>query len=453
MSDLLLPSLGADMDRGKLVAWHVAPGDEIHRGQIVAEVETEKATLDVEIWEDGIVEELLVAPGGTWLPVGTPLARIKPAGAEPAPPPRPEAPPVAPQAPPAIPPPVLEAVPAAPAVSPAAPPVSPPVRHLARELGVDLASVVGTGRGGAITRDDVRRAAAALRRPRLSPAARRLAAELGVDPGSIVPSRPDGLVTVADVRAAVPAPPREAAEEAKAPEEVEEVEEDRAALMRGAIARAMSRSKREIPHYYLATTVDLHRALVFLDALNEERPITRRLLPASLLVRATAVALREVPELNGFYRNDRFEPSDRIHVGIAVSLREGGLVAPAIHDADRLDLDETMAALSDLVRRARAWRLRSSEMADPTVTLTNLGDRGVETAFPVIIPPQVAIVGFGRIVEAPRAVEGMLAVRPVVHATLAADHRVSDGHRGGLFLGALDRLLQDPETLATGRTP
>jgi len=440
MSDLLLPSLGADMDRGKLVAWHVAAGDVVRRGQIVAEVETEKATLDVEIWEDGEVAELLVAPGPAWLPVGTPLARIRAAGEAPAQP--------APAAPPAAVPPAA----APPTAAPPGPPVSPPVRHLAAELGVDAGSLTGTGRGGALTRDDVRRAAAAGRRPRLSPAARRLASELGIDPDRLRPTRRDGLLTVADVRAAASPTARETVPPA-GPDAGGETGEDRATLMRGAIARAMTRSKREIPHYYLATTVDLHRVVGFLEELNAERPVTRRVLPAALLLRATALALREVPELNGFYRDDRFEPSDRVHVGIAVSLREGGLVAPAIHDADRLDVDETMRALGDLVRRARTWRLRSSEMSDPTVTLTNLGDRGVETAFPVIIPPQVAIVGFGRIVDEPRAVDGMLAVRPVVHATLAADHRVSDGHRGGLFLTALDRLLQEPETLATGRTP
>jgi pyruvate dehydrogenase E2 component (dihydrolipoamide acetyltransferase) len=166
-----------------------------------------------------------------------------------------------------------------------------------------------------------------------------------------------------------------------------------------------------------------------------------------LLLKATTLALRELPELNGHFVDDVFQPSDRIHLGVAVSLREGGLVAPAIHDADTLDIDELMAALRDLVTRARTWRIRSSEMSDPTITVTNLGDRGVETAFPVIIPPQVAIVGFGKITDQPVAVDGMLAVHPVVHATLAADHRVTDGHRGGLFLEALDRLLQDPEDL------
>jgi pyruvate dehydrogenase E2 component (dihydrolipoamide acetyltransferase) len=157
--------------------------------------------------------------------------------------------------------------------------------------------------------------------------------------------------------------------------------------------------------------------------------------------------LREIPELNGHWIEDGFRPSSSIHLGVAVSIREGGLVAPAIHDADQLDLDEMMARLRDLVNRARSWRLRSSEMSDPTITVTNLGDRGVETAFPVIIPPQVAMVGLGKVVDTVVAVDGSPTIHPVIHATLSGDHRVTDGHRGGLFLATIDRLLQEPQSL------
>jgi pyruvate dehydrogenase E2 component (dihydrolipoamide acetyltransferase) len=145
--------------------------------------------------------------------------------------------------------------------------------------------------------------------------------------------------------------------------------------------------------------------------------------------------------------DEAYRPSQTVHLGVAISLREGGLTAPAIHDAQRLTLEETMNALRDLVNRARAWRLRSSEMSDATATVTNLGDRGVEFVYPVIIPPQVAIVGLGRVVDRPWVGDGSIVVRPIVQATLAADHRVSDGHRGGLFLATLDQLLQEPERL------
>ena len=175
--------------------------------------------------------------------------------------------------------------------------------------------------------------------------------------------------------------------------------------------------------------------------------MARRLLPAALLIKAVAHACRQVPEMNGFWQDGAFQPAENVHVGVAISLRAGGLLAPALHDADRKPLDEVMEALLDLGQRARAGRLRTSEMADPTITVTNLGERGVETIFGVIYPPQVALVGFGRITERPWAEEGMVGARPCLTATLSADHRASDGHRGALFLAAVARLLQEPEKL------
>jgi pyruvate dehydrogenase E2 component (dihydrolipoamide acetyltransferase) len=209
----------------------------------------------------------------------------------------------------------------------------------------------------------------------------------------------------------------------------------------------MARSKREIPHYYLETRIDLSRALEWLRVRNETRPVTERALPVALLLRATALALAKAPELNGFYEGGAFRPGDGIHLGVAVSLRGGGLIAPALRHADALSLDDLMRGLRDLTQRARDGRLRSSEFADATLTVTSLGDLGVDSVFPVIYPPQVAIVGFGRIADAPWAERGMLAVRPVVRCTLAADHRVSDGMRGARFLAEIARRLGEPEEL------
>jgi pyruvate dehydrogenase E2 component (dihydrolipoamide acetyltransferase) len=216
--------------------------------------------------------------------------------------------------------------------------------------------------------------------------------------------------------------------------------------MRHAIGELMARSKREIPHYYLATTIDLAAATAWLAERNAQRPVTERLLPAALLLKATALAAKQVPALNGFW-GAGFQAAPAVHLGVAVSLRGGGLVAPAIHDTDALTVDELMAALRDLVERARAGRLRSSEMSDPTLTVTNLGDRGAEEVYGVIYPPQVALVGFGTITERPWAANGLLGVRATVRATLAADHRASDGHEGSRFLTIIDDLLQAPEAL------
>ena len=217
--------------------------------------------------------------------------------------------------------------------------------------------------------------------------------------------------------------------------------------MRRAIAAAMAKSKREIPHYYLTQPIDLERALTWLEARNLERPITERVLPAALLLRATVRAIADVPEMNGFYRDDGFEPSAAVHLGLGISLRQGGLIAPAILNAQDQDLLALMASIKDLVARTRTLQLRSSEMTEATITVTALGDRGVESVYGIIYPPQVALVGFGKVVARPWAVDGLLGVRRIVQATLAADHRASDGHTGGLFLAAIDERLQHPEEL------
>jgi pyruvate dehydrogenase E2 component (dihydrolipoamide acetyltransferase) len=277
--------------------------------------------------------------------------------------------------------------------------VSPLARRRAEELRVDLAAVTGTGAGGAITEDDVERAAA-------------------VQPAAVPSTRP-AIVQTAQQREA----------------------------MRHAIAAAMARSKREIPHYYLATQVDVSRAMQWLAERNATRPVTNRLLHSVLLLKAVALALREFPEMNGFYRDGGFQPATGIHVGVAIALRQGGLVAPAIHDLDQKQPDAAMVALRDLVQRARAGVLRSSEVSEATITVTNIGELGVETVLGVIYPPQVALVGFGKVVERPWAAGGMIGIRPVISVTLAADHRVSDGHRGSRFLAAIERRLQEPEKL------
>ncbi len=433
-----MPALGADMEAGTLVRWLVSPGQTVQRGDIVARVETDKADIEVEIFEAGVIGELLV-PEGEKVPVGTVLATLKPL-------------PGAARKP--------EAAPAAPALSSAEPPqrpsaapaprATPAAVRIAEERQVKLDRVEGTGPGGRITRADVERVAAAAPAPgvRASPRARRLAHERGVDLAALHGSGPGGAVTVADVERAPATPaPRAAPPAAGGPEPPATPAADRALARRRAIAAAMERANREIPHYYLGATVDMSTALTWLEHENAGRPVAERILYSALLLKAVAVACHEVPEMNGYWLDGAFRRAEEVHLGVAISLREGGLVAPAIHDAHRLSVADLMAALRDLVGRARVGVLRSSEMSDPTITVTNLGEQGVETVFPVIFPPQVAIAGFGRIVERPWAVNGMLGVRPIIQCSLAADHRASDGHRGGRFLAAIERILQEPSKL------
>jgi pyruvate dehydrogenase E2 component (dihydrolipoamide acetyltransferase) len=384
------------MDSGTVLEWLVHPGDSVHRGDLVAVVKTDKADIEVEIFEDGVIGELLV-PEGTEVVVGTPLATL--VGAEattttapvvrlPHPPPE-----------------------------PAAPPLPAPTPDVAPRPPVSEGRVVA------------------------SPYARRRAAELGVDLDALAPAQPGHPISAADVERAA-APVASPVARAARPEPL-----DQAAAMRRAVGNLMARSKREIPHYYLAHDISLTHTLAWLTQHNERVPVEERVLPATLFCKAVALAAREVPALNGFWQNDMFTPGDGVHLGIAIALRRGGLVAPAIRDADRLALSEVMARLRDLTARARGGRLRGSEMTDATITVTNLGDQGVRAVFGVIYPPQVALVGFGKVAERVWADDGSMAVRPVVSATLSADHRATDGHIGARFLALVERLLHRPEEL------
>jgi len=388
-----MPILTADMSAGTLTAWRKKPGDHVKRGDIIAEVETDKGLIDVEVYASGVIEHVLVQPGAT-VPTGTVLATIReePGGAPASPAAAPAPPRRAETAPAAVP-----AVAAAPLAPAGRVKISPLARKLAAELGIDVRAVRGTGPGGVIRREDVEHRAA-MRSAALAPEAAR-------------PVR------------------------------------DKTSRLRQVIAAAMARSKREIPHYYLGTSIDMQRATAWLAEENLKRPIADRLLYGVLLIKAVALGLRAVPELNSVWRGTEAVRSDAVHVGVAISLRGGGLVAPALHDADRQRLDELMRRFRDLVQRARSGGLRSSELSDPTITVTSLGEQGVESVFGVIFPPQVAIVGFGKIAERPWSVSGQIVSRPVITASLSADHRVSDGHRGGLFLSAVDRLLQEPARL------
>jgi pyruvate dehydrogenase E2 component (dihydrolipoamide acetyltransferase) len=283
--------------------------------------------------------------------------------------------------------------------------------------------------------------AAPTARRMISPAARKHAEKRGIDLDAVVGSGPNGAVTLDDVENAAAQPaPVTAPKPAATP--------DKSAEMRKAIAAAMARSKREIPHYYVAEDISLAKALAWLQAENLRRPMAERLLPAAVLLKAVAVALAHYPELNGFFRDGSFAPAAKINLGVAISLRQGGLIAPALLDAGARNVTQIMRGLMDLVKRTRAGSLKSSEMSEATITVTNLGDQGSQLVFGVIYPPQVALVGFGRVAERPWGdAEGGLKALPVVTATLAADHRVSDGHRGALFLRELAELLQHPEEL------
>ncbi len=470
MGEFCMPSLGADMAEGTLYEWSVKPGDPVKRGTVVAEVETDKGVIEIEIWEDGIVGELLVEPGAV-VPVGVPIALIVAEGEATAVPIETPAVAAAEDHHPMDHRPLVSKHPID--VKPfrngkQRVRVSPVAKRRAAELKVDIRSLQGSGPGGVVTLDDVEKAATIVQdspRIRVSPVARRMADELGVDITLIKGSGPNGSITKEDVEIAAQkveqvevekvkiektAPPTalSTAVDQPTPQPAKKKSTaDIQAGMRRAIAAAMAKSNREIPHYYLETRIDMTPALIWLEAENQKRSIKDRILPAVLLIKATAKALVDVPVLNAYWREDEHQIQEGIHVGFAIALRQGGLVTPAIHHADLKSLDELMAAMRDLIMRTRAGRLRSSELTDATVTLTNLGDMGVEKVYGVIYPPQVALVGFGKTMEMPWAENGMLGIRKIVTATLAGDHRATDGRTGAQFLDALNKHLQEAEKL------
>lgn len=407
MGEFRMPSLGADMEKGVLASWEVSPGDEIKRGDVIAVVETDKGAIDVECHETGTVRELLVEPG-TEAAVGTALAVIDVPGEEPA-----AGAPSGDQASGTAPAPAASAAEPERAESPPAAEDSEPQRA----AGVDTAEAPSS------------------RRVRISPAARRRAEELGIDPATISGTGMQGSVTVDDVEQAAGGKPAGG-------------EASDAEPMRRAIANAMIRANREIPHYYLGSTIDFESAAAWLDAYNEDRAPDQQVIAPALLLKAVAVAVLEVPELNGRWKDDAFTPSGSVDLGVAIALRHGaGLIAPAIAAAETLPVTELMRHFRELVMRARTGRLRSSEVTAGTITVTSLGDRGVDWVYPVIQPPQAAMVGFGQMTRRPWVAGDSVVPRRVITATLAGDHRVSDGRRGALFLEKLAECLQTPEQL------
>lgn len=400
MIDIALPSLGPDMETGTLLEWRIAPGQKISKGTIIAVVDTEKAAIDVESWHEGVVAELIAQPGQV-LAVGTVIARLAaPAGEIPpasapaviaAMTPAPTITALAPAAP-------IAATPTAAAPSTAAPtPIraSPAARARAQALGIDLARIRKPGSTAVIALQDVENFASTL----------------------ATRDKPDASAG------------------------------DRQQGLRQAIATAMARSNREVPHYYLWDEVDVSALTRWVRDYNAAQPVTARLLPAAVLLCAVARAAAEFKDLNGTFDADEYHPGDGVHLGVAIALRGGGLIAPALRDAHTLQPAATMTRLSDLVRRARSGGLRSSEVTGQTITVTNLGDEGSLGLLGVIYPPQVALLGVGRITMRPRVVDGVVAARDCVTLSLAADHRVSDGRRGALFLARIATLLQQPEAL------
>lgn len=401
MKEFRMPSLGADMEAGTLIEWLKRPGDTLQRGDIVAVVETQKGAIEIEVFDTGILDATLVEPGAE-VPVGHVLAMIRSA----------EEPPggmVAPR---------FGSTPVEAPLSGSPHPLSPALTPLVT-AATSAAPPIG----------------ARIERPKVTPLARRLAAERKIDLSKISVGT-DGIVGLREIEGAAARPLR-----------LRRAGRLDAGEMRKAIAAAMARANRDIPHYYVSTAIDVSPLVGWLAEYNRTRPVDARLLYVAPLLKAVAVTLTQFEALNGYFENGVFLPSADINVGIAVAMRRGGLVTPAILGVDGLDLASLMARLNDVVGRVRGGGLRSSELSMGTVTLTNLGERTADAILPIIYPPQVAIIGCGQIRERPWVADGRVVARPLLEVTVAGDHRVSDGRTGAQFLRRLEELLSKPEDL------
>ncbi len=409
MSQILMPRLSDTMEEGVVSSWHKKPGDPVSAGDALVDIETDKALMEYEAYEDGVLGEILVSEGQS-AKIGMPIAVLVTAGGEAPAPVRvaaaasSQAAPAPAQAPVSVPAPRHES-------AGSRPPSSPLARRIARENGVDLAGLTGSGPGGRIVRADVEAAAA-------GDAVRELA------------SPP------------VPAPAASTPDQVSAVSADQETERVPLSRIRKVTARRLAESMRTAPHFYLTRVVEVDDLLEFRATLNAA------LAPAKvsvndLIVKACAATLRTDPVLNVSFTEEHLLVHKRVHVGVAVALDQG-LVVPVIRDADRKSVSQIGAETREMAGRAREQRLTPQEMSGGTFTVSNLGMFGVDSFTAVINPPEAAILAVGATRQDVAFVDGEVAARRRMTLTLSVDHRACDGATGAAFLGKLADLLENP---------
>ena len=410
-----MPQMGYDMQEGTVVRWLASEGDEVKAGEAVAEIETDKAVVEFESTESGVLRRIL-APEGAVVPVGKAIAIIGtadeelPEPAESAPESEAEAEPAQSASIPLPPPPAQADEAPAPAQEVRASPVA---RRLAEEKGIDLSQITGTGPGDRITRDDV------------------LAFE------AAAPERREGAAPEATPSAGAPPAPSEAG-----PAEVVPL-----SRMRHQIARVTVRSKQQTPHFYVSTDIDMTRAMELRGQVNaglEHEGV--RVSVNDLIIKACVAALKRYPKFNAFFSEDGLQMNESINVGIAIA-EEEGLIVPAIMDCAGKSLQEIAVASKDLIDRSKGGTLHPQEYTGGTFSISNLGMFDVSSFVAIIHPPQSAVLAVGTVAKRPVVLDDQIAIAQIMTATLSADHRVTDGAEGAQFLGAVKSALENPLSL------
>ena len=462
-TNIVMPQMGYDMREGTVVRWHKAVGETVARGEVIAEIETDKATVEFEAYTAGVLRRI-VAQEGVAIPVGDLIAVIadpdeslpdEVASADGTASVTPE--------------------PAGTVVSPASPSsqedtaltlpkaasegdvrVSPIARRLARERGIDLTLVNGSGPGGRIVEKDVLDfapvQASAEGQVRASPIARRLARERGIDLTLVNGSGPGGRIVEKDVLdfAPVQAPAEPGPGEPGLAVAPPMPDSGRIALsrMRQAVARVTVDSKREAPHFYLTVEADMTKAMSLRRFVNDAAVEESRISVNDLVIKACALALAQHPKFNGSFRGDYLQLNARTNIGIAIAL-EAGLIVPGIPDCQSKNLHEIAAASKDLIDRANRGTLSNEEYSGTTFSISNLGMFDVDSFAAIIFPPHAAVLAVGAVKEQPVVRDGELAIGQVMKATLSTDHRVADGAEAARFLVEVKRLLEDPTSLVS----
>ncbi len=407
-TNVVMPQMGYDMREGTVVRWHKQEGDTVDRGEVIADIETDKATVEFEAYTGGVLGRI-VAEAGIAVPVGQLIAIITepgeavPEAAAPAPSAAP-APVAAPPAPEPTPAPAPSAAPSADGGVRA----SPIARRLARERGIDLALVTGSGPNGRITERDVE----------------------NYQPAAAAPE---------PVPAAAPAP-------AFAPVDAPADSRFELSRMRQTIARVTSDSKSTAPHFYVTAEIDMGKAMSMRRDVNDASDPENRVSVNDLMVKACALALAKHPKFNSFFRGDYLEVHGAMNIGIAIAL-ESGLILPGVSNCESKSLLQIAAGTKDLIARANGGTLRNEEYSSTTFSISNMGMFDVESFTAIIYPPHAAILAVGSVKQQPVVRDGELAVGQMMKATLSTDHRVADGAEAAQFLMEIKRVLENPVSL------
>lgn len=433
ITKMLMPKIGDMMETGLVAKWLKKEGDAVKRGEALLEITTDKATLEVEVFVEGSLLKIMVAEGQE-VPVGATLALIGDPSdkipedlgqvAGPAPVEQQSAPQETPGQVAAPEPQKVEKVGESKS--------SPRARRTAGERGVDLSGVQGTGPGGRIVERDVLATppASAAESKKATPLAKKISELDGVDLSKVTGTGIDGKITQEDVRSS-----------SKVDSKLEAL-----SPMRRVIAERMSASKREVPHFYLKITVDVGRLTAVREELNEIKGEQSKVSFNDFFVRATALALAQMPKVNSRWADGKVERVKSVHVGVAVSV-DDGLMVPVVRDAQLKPVWQISQEVRELAAKARNKKLTPSEYSGGTFTVTNLGMFGIEEFLAIINPPESGILSIGTIQKVPAVVEDRIEVRPVCSLCLSADHRVIDGAEGARFLTLIKKLLEHPTAL------